>query len=111
MYRTLSPGAIDVSVSFEEGARLAACHGVEGLALDAGHLLEKGADAVQETLTEYGLRPGSFGLPVDIRGEGDAYEASLERLASVAEAALRPTSSRGATTGITGPTSTSTGNV
>ena len=50
MYRTLSPGAIDVSVSFEEGARLAARHGFEGLALEAGYLLENGADAVRHTL-------------------------------------------------------------
>ncbi len=87
MYRTLSPGAIDVSVRFEEGARLAARYGFEGLALDAGHLLGEGVDAVRETLAAYGLKPGSFGLPVDLRGDDDAYEASLGRLASVAEAA------------------------
>ncbi len=96
MYRTLSPGAIDVSVSFEEGARLAARYGFEGLALDAGHLLEE-ADAVRETLTEHGLKPGSFGLPVDIRGDNDAYEASLARLRSVAEAAQRVGCSRAST--------------
>ena len=89
MYRTLSPGAIDVSVRFEEGARLAAHYGFQGLALDAGYLLGEGADAVRETLHRHGLKPGSFGLPVDIRGDNTAYEASLARLASVAEAAQR----------------------
>ena len=97
MYRTLSPGAIDVSVSFEEGARLAARYGFEGLALDVGHLLREGANAVRETLAAHGLKPGSFGLPVDIRGEDDAYEASLDRLASVAEAAQRVGCSRAST--------------
>ncbi len=97
MYRTLSPGAIDVSVSFEEGARLAAHYGFEGLALDAGHLLGEGADAVRETLAAHGLKPGSFGLPVDLRGTGDAYEASLGRLASVAEAAQQVGCSRAST--------------
>lgn len=97
MYRTLSPGAIDVAVSFEEGARLAARHGFEGLALDAGHLLENGAGAVRQTLAAHGLRPGSFGLPVDLRGEGDAYAASLRYLASVAEAAQRVGCTRAST--------------
>jgi sugar phosphate isomerase/epimerase len=97
MYRTLSPGAINVSVSFEEGARLAARHGFEGLALDAGHLLELGADAIRDTLTEHGLRPGSFGLPVDIRGDNDAYEASLTHLEAVATAAQQVGCSRAST--------------
>ena len=118
MYRTLSPGAIDVSVRFEEGARLAARYGFEGLTLDAGHLLGEGADAVRETLAAHGLKPGSFGLPVDLRGDDDAYEASLARLASIAEAAQQvgctrasTYTSRGATTETTRPTSTFTGNV
>ena len=97
MYRTLSPGAIDVSVRFEEGARLAARYGFEGLALDAGHLLGEGAVAVRETLAAHGLKPGSFGLPVDIRGDDDAYEASLGRLASVAEAAQQVGCTRAST--------------
>ena len=97
MYRTLSPGAIDVSVSFEEGARLAARYGFEGLALDAGHLLENGPEAVRRTLQDHGLKPGSFGLPVDTRGESAAYEASLSRLASVAEAAQQVGCSRAST--------------
>ena len=86
-----------MSVSFEEGARLAAHYGFEGLALDAGHLLEVGADAVRETLHRHGLKPGSFGLPVDLRGEDDAYEASLARLASVAEAAQQVGCTRAST--------------
>ncbi|CAA9582886.1 MAG: hypothetical protein AVDCRST_MAG86-3083 [uncultured Truepera sp.] len=97
MYRTLSPGAIDVSVSFEAGARLAARYGFEGLALDTGHLLEVGADAVRETLAEHSLKPGSFGLPVDIRGDAAAYEASLARLKPIAEAAQQVGCSRAST--------------
>lgn len=97
MYRTLNPGAINVSVSFEEGARLAARYGFEGLALDAGHLLEVGTDAVRHTLAEHGLQPGSFGLPVDIRGTGDAYEASLARLEPVAKAARQVGCNRAST--------------
>lgn len=97
MYRTLSPGAIDVSVSFEEGARLAAQYGFEGLALEAGHLLDEGADTVRRTLQEHGLKPGSFGLPVDFRGDEAAYEASLERLGDVAEAARAVGCSRAST--------------
>ena len=61
MYRTLSPGAIDVSVSFEEGAQLAARYGFEGLALDSVFLLENGPEAVRTILAKYNLRPGSFG--------------------------------------------------
>ena len=97
MYRTLSPGAINVSVSFEEGARLAARYGFEGLTLDAGHLLGEGADAVRETLAAHGLKPGSFGLPVDIRSADDVYEASLAGLASIAEAAQQVGCTRAST--------------
>lgn len=97
MYRTLSPGAIDVSVSFEEGAQLAARYGFQGLALDAGYLLEAGADAVRNTLAEHGLKPGSFGLPIDVRGDDDAFEASLARLAPVAKAAQQVGCSRAST--------------
>lgn len=97
MYRTLSPSAINVSVSFEEGARLAARYGFEGLALDAGYLSEKGANAVRHTLAEHGLRPGSFSLPVDIRGDDDAYEASLTHLEAVAPAARQVGCSRAST--------------
>lgn len=50
MYRTLSPGAIDVSAIFNEAAQLAARHGFEGLALEAGYLLENGANADRHTL-------------------------------------------------------------
>lgn len=47
-------------MSFEEGARLAARYGFEGLALDAGHLLEVGTDAIRDTLIEHSLQPGSL---------------------------------------------------
>lgn len=87
MYRTLSPGAINVSVSFYESARLATRYGFEGLALDADHLVELGADTIRDTLAEHGLKPGSFGLPVDIRGTDAAYEASLARLEATAQIA------------------------
>lgn len=87
MYRTLNPGAIDVSVSFEEGAALAARHGFEGLAIDTGFLLTHGPEAVRELLAKHNLRPGSFGLPVDFRGSNEAFEASLKRLEPLARAA------------------------
>lgn len=97
MYRTLNPGAIDVSVPFEEGARLAARYGFEGLALDTDFLLTQGPDAVQEILAANGLRPGSFGLPVDLRGSDEAFEASLAKLEPIAKAAQRVGCTRAST--------------
>lgn len=87
MYRTLNPGAIDVSVPFEEGARLAARYGFAGLAIDPSFLLEHGPDAVLEILQQHSLRPGSFGLPVDFRGSDEGFEASLGTLEPLAKAA------------------------
>lgn len=87
MYKTLNPGAIDVSVPFEEGAQLAARHGFAGLAIDPTFLLEAGPEAVKRILSSYNLRPGSFGLPVDFRGSDELYEASLAGLEPLARAA------------------------
>ncbi len=97
MYRTLSPGAIDISVSFEESARLAVRYGFEGLALDTGHLLKAGTDSVHDMLAQHDLKPGSFGLPVDIRGDDASFETFLARLEPIAKAAQQVGCSRAST--------------
>ena len=97
MYRTLSPGAIDVHVEFEEAARLAARYGFSGLALGAEHLIEAGADSVRETLSAHDLKPGSFGLPIDLYSPDDVYEAALARLEPIARAAQQVGCTRAST--------------
>ena len=97
MYRTLSPGAINVKVNFAEAAQLAARYGFEGLALEASQLIRVDADAVRETLLAYDLKPGSFGLPVDLQSTDDAYEISLGGLKAVVKAAQQVGCSRAST--------------
>src|SRR5690606_29713725 len=84
----LSPGAIGVNLPFEEAARLAAAHGFQGIQIDAGYAAQVGPERVREVLESVGLKPGSFGLPLDVRERDDAaYQEALYQLEAKAKAA------------------------
>ena len=87
MYTCLGPGAVGIDVPFPEAAELAATHGFEGIQVDLGFLGEHGPERYAAVLEEHGLRPGSFGLPVAVDGDPDAYERDVAALPEVAEAA------------------------
>lgn len=88
MYMCLSPGAIGVNLPFEEAARLAAAHGFQGIQIDAGYAAQVGPERVREVLESVGLKPGSFGLPLDVRERDDAaYQEALYQLEAKAKAA------------------------
>jgi len=87
MYTCLGPGAVGIDVPFPEAAELAATHGFEGIQVDLGFLDEHGPERYAAVLEEHGLRPGSFGLPVAVDGDPDAYERDVAALPEVAEAA------------------------
>lgn len=88
VYTCLSPGAIGVRLPFEEAARLAAAHGFQGIQIDAGYVQKEGPGRVREFLESVGLKPGSFGLPLNLRESNEAaYQEALGQLEAKAKAA------------------------
>lgn len=91
MFKSLSAGAIGVKGTPEEVAALAARHGFQGIAFNAGQaagLMEEGRLDELEALHEtHGLRPGAMGLPVQFRQDEAAFEQGLAGLARQAKAA------------------------
>ncbi len=90
MYRNLSPGALGIRCSWEEGLDLAARAGFQGADVnigDAAQLAEQhGIDGVRALLAERGLQPGGWGFPVRWNGSDAEFERSLAELP--AQAAL-----------------------
>jgi len=80
MYRALSTGAIGVRVPFEQAVRLAADNGFEGIAVSLGDVENLGLDRVRRLLQDNGLLPAVTGMPVDFRGDDDAFEEGMSRL-------------------------------
>lgn len=87
MFSGFNAGAIGVRVGFEEAVELAAHHGFEGVYIDTGYLLDQGAESVVYMLEERNLRPAGWNLPVRLSGAEQDFEAGLQKLPPVAEAA------------------------
>ena len=92
MYKTLSPGAINVKfndlASALAGAKKHGFQGIEVGADQAANLVdEKGADGAKRVFADAGVRPATIGLSVDWRGGEDKWKADLEKLPRHAKAA------------------------
>jgi len=86
MYPALDPGAIGVSLPFEECARLAAEAGFKGIAVDMG-ATGKDAEAVRQVLEVNKLSPAAWSLPVEFRDDETTFQQNLSRLPETARAA------------------------
>jgi sugar phosphate isomerase/epimerase len=86
MYPALSPGAIGVSLPFEETARLAAEAGFKGIAMDMGAAAAN-PEGVRRVLETNKLSPASWGLPVEFRKSDADFQEGLPRLAELAKVA------------------------
>ncbi len=88
MFKCLHPGAIGFSVPFDEALTLAHTYGFEGLDLPFPELLQitqqTSLPAVRERFQTAQLRPGSWGLPVNIYGDEEKYQAGLAQLPAYA---------------------------
>jgi sugar phosphate isomerase/epimerase len=96
MYPALSPGAIGVSLPFEESARLAAEAGFKGISMDMGAAAAD-PDGVRRVLEANKLCPASWGLPVEFRKDDTAFQHGLPRLAELAKVAKQVEAPRCAT--------------
>ena len=86
MYPAVSPGAIGVSLSFEECAKLAAEAGFKGISADAGAAV-KDPEGVRRVLEVNKLLPAAWGLPVEFRQDEETHRKGLAGLAEMAKAA------------------------
>jgi len=92
MYKGLSPGAVGVSADTLQArldaAQIGGFGGVEINPSEIADLVERhGSSAVSARLTEAGIQPAGFGLPVEWRGSQEAWEEGLNNLPRLAEAA------------------------
>lgn len=98
MFTSLDTNAIGVSVSFEEALQLAQTNNFAGLDLPLGELLlrvqQTSVQEIAERLQEAHLRPGAWALPVNFRGDKQAYQAGLTELVAYAKLAQALGSSR-----------------
>ena len=92
MYKALSPGAINVRAndlqSAIQSARIGGFGGVEFNPSEIADLIEgHGANFVRDMFEKSGIRPAGFGLPLDWRGDEEAWKKGLEALPRLAQAA------------------------
>lgn len=92
MYTALSPGAIGVAAPTLEAAIAAAqAGGFAGVEANAREIAERvardGAPPVRALFEQSGVRPAAFGLPVEWRGDEEAWRRDLQALPALAQAA------------------------
>ena len=84
MFRSLSPGAIGIRASFTESLELARAANFQGLDINMGAVAElveeNSVDYVKGLFDDAGLKMGSWGLPVNWRGDEADFEKGFEGL-------------------------------
>ena len=91
MFRCLSPGAIGIGATLQEGLDLAARSGFQGLEVNIGELADlidkTSADDVKALFEKAGIRPGGWGPPTNWRTDEATLTADLKKLPRLASAA------------------------
>jgi sugar phosphate isomerase/epimerase len=84
MFTSLHTGALALSVPLEEALDLARANGFAALDLSITDLRERAertsAQDIKDAFGAAGVCPGAWGLPVNFRGDEDAYRAGLAEL-------------------------------
>jgi len=92
MYRNLNTGAINVKATLPQSIQLAAAHGFAGIDFSIGEAQtivdEHGLDHLRGLFNSAGIKPGSFGFPVDFRRDDSTWRAGLDKLAAQAALAV-----------------------
>ena len=88
MYKNLNPGALGFQLPFQKTIEAAKIGGFEGIDINIVEMEElvksKSAEEVRRRLFENDLNFGGWGLPVNFRGNDEAYRKDLERLSEYA---------------------------
>ena len=102
MFKNLSPADLAVSGRESEIIELALSHGFKGLDLSlieyAEHVTAQGFDKASRLIESARLKQGSFRLPVRWQDDSPDYQADLERLSALADAARQIGCHRATTT-------------
>lgn len=91
MYRCLSPGAIGVSASLEDGLRYAQLGGYDGLEVGINDIAQRietnGKEAMLALFENAGIQPGGWGFPMDWRtSDSEKFDEELKKLSRLAKA-------------------------
>lgn len=101
MFTSLNTGAIGIQTDLAGALALAQAHRFQGVEFDIAEvtaLAERhGLDAVGRMFAGAGLRPGSFGFPVDFRGDEATWRGGLDALPRQVEVAQALGTTRAAT--------------
>lgn len=97
MYWNLSAANLGIATDLAGAITLAKRHGFDGVDLPMQEVATLGPARVKDMLAEAGLRPGSWGPPVDWRGAQDVYNAHLDALPALASIAQELGATRAAT--------------
>ncbi|HEX6547081.1 MAG TPA: sugar phosphate isomerase/epimerase family protein [Bryobacteraceae bacterium] len=85
MYLALNSVLVSGRVKWPEFARLAAKVGFPGVDVMAATAMQEGVAATRSLLTQLKVRPAVIDFPVEFRKDDAAFEASLPKLAPMAE--------------------------
>jgi len=85
MFKSFSPGAVGISLPFEDSARLAREAGFEGMEISLRS--PDDAESIACVLEANSLRPGACGFPVRVNEEEEAFEEDVGKLDGIAGAA------------------------
>lgn len=91
MFICLGPGHIGIKASLAESIDLARRHGFAGVDLPISEVADiveqEDADAVLELFSNAGIKPGSWGFPVNFRQDEATWQEGLTELPRLAKAA------------------------
>ncbi|MFN8446607.1 MAG: sugar phosphate isomerase/epimerase family protein [Caldilineaceae bacterium] len=92
MYRNLNTGAIGVKATLPQAVQLASAHGFAGIdfSIEEAQTIanEHGLDHLRGLFNNAGIKPGSFGFPVDFRRDDATWRTGLDKLAAQAALAV-----------------------
>lgn len=91
MFRNLNTGAIGIRSTLSEALEMAQTHDFDGVDFSIAEIASlagaSSLDAVKQLFSRTGRRPGTWGLPVDFRGEEQKWKEDLDALRSHAAVA------------------------
>ncbi len=80
MYKAVAFRPLGIALALEPAARMASRLGFEGVHINLTDEIDMGAQRLRALLEELRLRPAGFGLPVDFRGDDEAFRKDLALL-------------------------------
>ena len=88
MFKNLNPGALGIQAPLKESIKLAGDAGFDGVDINIEEVLgiadRAGLDDICSWFSEYELKPGGWGLPVEWREDEEIFRAGLKRLPGLA---------------------------